>query len=73
MSEIVLPTKCDISGFSIFIEELPEDWNHVSNMQSLRPLDRSFLFPGKITFLHWCMNLGVELRDFVWSASLMGS
>ncbi|KAI5437607.1 hypothetical protein KIW84_023644 [Lathyrus oleraceus] len=26
--------------------ELPENWNHEPDIQSLRSLDRSFLFPG---------------------------
>ena len=29
-------------------KEFPQDWNHVSDIQSLRALDRSFLFPGKL-------------------------
>lgn len=52
---------------SIFlIEELPEDWNHVSDIQSLRPLDRSFLFPGKILSF-----FGAQFSVFkyvIWSA-----
>ena len=32
-------------------EELPEDWTGVSDMLQLRPLDRPFLFPGKLTHL----------------------
>jgi hypothetical protein len=29
-----------------FVEELPENWDHVPDIQSLLPLDRSFIFPG---------------------------
>lgn len=43
--------RCGSSDFEfVFIEELPEDWNHVSDMQFFRSLDRSFLFPGKIPY-----------------------
>lgn len=58
--ELVLLIECDTSDSQYFVvlDEFPEDWNHVSDIQSLRALDRSFLFPGKIlSFLvHklWC-------------------
>jgi hypothetical protein len=31
---------------NLFTESLPDNWNDVSEMVQLRPLDRSFLFPG---------------------------
>ncbi|KAL5061527.1 hypothetical protein RYX36_023264 [Vicia faba] len=37
-------------------KELPEDWNHVSDIQSLRPLDRSFLFPGEQVHIVACLS-----------------
>lgn len=37
-------------------KELPEDWNNVSDIQSLRPLDRSFLFPGEQVHIVACLS-----------------
>ncbi|XP_012573933.1 uncharacterized protein [Cicer arietinum] len=36
--------------------KLPEDWNNVSDIQSLRPLDRSFLFPGEQVHIVACLS-----------------
>lgn len=49
----------------IFIEDLPENWNHVTDIQSLRSLDRSFLFPGKIISFVKYTNLSVGMHDLV--------
>ncbi|KAK7362173.1 hypothetical protein VNO77_04277 [Canavalia gladiata] len=37
-------------------KELPENWNHSSDMQSLRSLDRSFLFPGEQVHILACLS-----------------
>ncbi|KAE9598005.1 hypothetical protein Lalb_Chr16g0392581 [Lupinus albus] len=37
-------------------KELPENWNHVSDIQSLRNLDRSFLFPGEQVHILACLH-----------------
>lgn len=36
----------DDGWITIPCKELPENWDHVPDIQSLRSLDRSFLFPG---------------------------
>ncbi|XP_045803541.1 uncharacterized protein LOC123897085 [Trifolium pratense] len=41
---------------AIPFKELPEDWNHVSDIQSLHPLDRSFLFPGEQVHIVACLS-----------------
>lgn len=37
-------------------KELPEDWNNVSDIQSLCPLDRSFLIPGEQVHIVACLS-----------------
>ncbi|RDX76300.1 hypothetical protein CR513_43714, partial [Mucuna pruriens] len=37
-------------------KELPENWNRVSDIQSLRSLDRSFLFPGEQVHIVACLS-----------------
>ncbi|XVE85933.1 hypothetical protein DITRI_Ditri17bG0131600 [Diplodiscus trichospermus] len=35
---------------------LPDDWNHASDIQSLRSLDRSFVFPGEQVHILACLS-----------------
>ncbi|KAI4314213.1 hypothetical protein L6164_027147 [Bauhinia variegata] len=37
-------------------KELPENWNHAPDIQSLRSLDRSFLFPGEQVHILACLS-----------------
>ncbi|XP_061363791.1 uncharacterized protein LOC133307313 [Gastrolobium bilobum] len=37
-------------------KELPENWNHVPDIQSLCSLDRSFLFPGEQVHILACLS-----------------
>ncbi|KAI9111778.1 hypothetical protein K1719_017468 [Acacia pycnantha] len=37
-------------------KELPENWNQVPDIQSLRSLDRSFLFPGEQVHIVACLS-----------------
>ncbi|KAL5165319.1 hypothetical protein HKD37_18G050460 [Glycine soja] len=56
----VLAKHLDVSEdegwITIPYKELPENWNHVSDMQSLRSLDRSFLFPGEQVHILACLS-----------------
>ncbi|OIV93922.1 hypothetical protein TanjilG_05625 [Lupinus angustifolius] len=56
----VLSNHLDVSEeegwITIPYKELPENWNHVSDIQSLRPLDRSFLFPGEQVHILACLS-----------------
>ncbi|KQK23601.1 uncharacterized protein LOC100846542 [Brachypodium distachyon] len=36
--------------------ELPENWNDISDMAQLRPLDRCFLFPGEQVHIMACLS-----------------
>ncbi|CAJ1939933.1 unnamed protein product [Sphenostylis stenocarpa] len=46
----------DEGWITIPYKELPEDWNHVSDMQFFRSLDRSFLFPGEQVQILVCLS-----------------
>ncbi|KAF7829428.1 uncharacterized protein G2W53_020592 [Senna tora] len=37
-------------------KEIPENWNHASDIESLRSLDRSFLFPGEQVHILACLS-----------------
>ncbi|XP_054825360.1 LOW QUALITY PROTEIN: uncharacterized protein LOC129322920 [Prosopis cineraria] len=37
-------------------KEIPENWNQTSNIESLRSLDRSFLFPGEQIHILACLS-----------------
>ncbi|BAT74573.1 hypothetical protein LR48_Vigan01g102700 [Vigna angularis] len=56
----VLAKHLDVSEeegwITIPYKELPEDWNHVSDMQFFRSLDRSFLFPGEQVQIIACLS-----------------
>ncbi|CAL5196937.1 unnamed protein product [Lathyrus oleraceus] len=55
----LLAKHLDVSeeeGWIAIPYKLPEDWNHVSDIQSLRPLDRSFLFPGEQVHIVACLS-----------------
>ncbi|KAL2344531.1 hypothetical protein Fmac_005816 [Flemingia macrophylla] len=56
----VLAKHLDVSEHEGWItipyKELPENWNHVSDMQSLRSLDRSFLIPGEQVHILACLS-----------------
>ncbi|TKY58797.1 hypothetical protein E2542_SST15868 [Spatholobus suberectus] len=56
----VLAKHLDVSEHEGWItipyKELPENWNHLSDMQSLRSLDRSFLFPGEQVHILACLS-----------------
>ncbi|KAL3006579.1 hypothetical protein AAZX31_08G286400 [Glycine max] len=56
----VLAKHVDVSEdegwITIPYKEIPENWNHVSDMQSLRSLDRSFLFPGEQVHILACLS-----------------
>ncbi|CAL0313160.1 unnamed protein product [Lupinus luteus] len=56
----ILPTHFDVSQqqgcILIPYKELPQNWNHVSDIHSLRPLDRSFLFPGEQVHILACLS-----------------
>uniref|UniRef100_M8C055 Uncharacterized protein n=1 Tax=Aegilops tauschii TaxID=37682 RepID=M8C055_AEGTA len=49
----ISPWKCQPGSLLIYnfacAEELPEDWGEVSDMLQLRPLDRPFLFPVRLS------------------------
>ncbi|XP_019423322.1 PREDICTED: uncharacterized protein LOC109332757 isoform X2 [Lupinus angustifolius] len=56
----ILANHFDVSEeegcITIPYKELPENWNHVPDIQSLRPLDRSFLFPGEQVHILACLS-----------------
>ncbi|XP_020223685.1 uncharacterized protein LOC109805847 isoform X2 [Cajanus cajan] len=55
----VLAKHLDVSeheGWITIPYNLPENWNHVADMQSLRSLDRSFLFPGEQVHIVACLS-----------------
>ncbi|OMO90287.1 hypothetical protein CCACVL1_07423 [Corchorus capsularis] len=37
-------------------KDLPDDWNHASDIQSLRSMDRSFVFPGEQVHILACLS-----------------
>ncbi|KAL9325400.1 hypothetical protein ACSQ67_006045 [Phaseolus vulgaris] len=56
----VLAMHLDVSEdegwITIPYKEIPEDWNHASDMQFFRSLDRSFLFPGEQVQILACLS-----------------
>ncbi|XP_015965427.1 uncharacterized protein LOC107489172 [Arachis duranensis] len=65
-----LPNKhLDVSveeGFiTIPFKELPENWNHVPDIQSLCSLDRSFLFPGEQVYILACLSASKQDTDMI--------
>jgi len=45
--------------------ELPENWSEVSDMLQLRPLDRSFLFPGEQVHILACLSASKQDTQFI--------
>ncbi|CAK8536819.1 unnamed protein product [Lathyrus sativus] len=57
---VVVDKHIDVSEdegwITIPCRELPENWDHEPDIQSLRPLDRSFLFPGEQVHILACLS-----------------
>jgi hypothetical protein len=59
--------------FNPFTERLPDNWNDVSEMVQLQPLDRSFLFPGMCSpcdfssdVPYYCTLLDTYFLELTW-------
>ncbi|WJX57080.1 hypothetical protein P8452_42675 [Trifolium repens] len=57
---VVVDKHIDVSEeegwITIACKELPENWDHVPDIQSLLPLDRSFIFPGEQVHILACLS-----------------